>query len=193
MTERKPLRHDATGRMIRDWKSERKSCGDLEVAYANAGAQEFIAGEQKEKARVDLANKQHKLSALIKKFSNELGEETKAGTIGGVLGGALGAYIAGRAGFAHNTLSGLAGMMLGAGEGSGVLGTLATMGEEGYDEIFDSGSRRRMEMELSSAENAVEQALINLEHAQKNYTQKKEKADQAFKALSECRRNAKKF
>lgn len=115
------------------------------------------------------------------------------GTAGGVVGGALGAYIAGRAGFAHNALSGLAGMMLGAGEGSGALSTIAALGEEGLDEISGNGSQITLEIELESTERGVEEALINLENTEKDYKLKKDEADRAFKALSECRRNAKRF
>lgn len=190
---RTPARTDATGRIIRDWDDERtkesKSCGDLEIAYANASGQEFIAKQGMERARIDLANKQHRLGDLLRKYQRESKTGTDMSTAGGIVGGALGAYIAGRAGFAHNALSGITGMMLGAGEGSGVLSTLATLGEESRDEISGSGSQITLEIELATTEKGVEEALRKLEEAEQNYIMKKETADQAFRALSACRRN----
>ncbi len=97
----KPVRHDATGRIIRDWESESRKCGDLEVDYTNAGAQVYIAeqnlrraegerdGLMRERERID-----DDLAVLLSEMEKESRQGRKAeirgakifGPIGGIIG-----------------------------------------------------------------------------------------------------------
>lgn len=102
MSERKPLRHDATRRMIRDWKSERKSCSDLEVAYTNAGAQVYIAEQNLRRAEADrdrLTQEKGQNEKELALLNKEIDKEKKQGrsatnrgaAIFGPIGGIIGA------------------------------------------------------------------------------------------------------
>lgn len=69
----KPVRHDATGRIIREWDSERKQCADLEVDYTNAGAQVYIAEQNLRRAegeRDGLMRKRERVEACCSATGN---------------------------------------------------------------------------------------------------------------------------
>lgn len=192
----KPVRHDATGRIIREWDSERKQCADLEVDYTNAGAQVYIAEQNLRRAegeRDGLMRKRERVENELAVLQQEIEKEKQQGrraiNRGAEIFGPIGAII--------GMPTGPGGMMAIGAEGMVLGGRIGKYLEEIGDSI-NSNTKTDITLNLQKQnllrkKQEIEKNLLSVLNSIKNslspkYENKKKEETLIRERLLNCRR-----
>lgn len=197
MPDRKnTVRHDATGRIIRDWKEEGHKCADLEVDYTNAGAQVYIAEQNLRRAESErdvLMRERERLDKELAVLQREIEKEKQQGrraiNRGAEIFGPIGAII--------GTPTGPGGMMAIGAEGMVLGGRIGQYLEEIGDAINGNSKTDVVlnfeKQNLLRKKQEIEKNLLSVLNSIKNslspeYENKKKEETLIRERLMNCRR-----